>query len=83
MPHEPSKQSGTELRTYSVGRQRVDLVRAADGRLRWVCDCAEYRSSRPRQLEPWCRHVKRAQAQRSIERLMMKTSGGPRVVPQR
>jgi hypothetical protein len=54
---------------YGIGQRIVELVRLSDGCTRWVCTCERYRASSPTAQGPWCKHVAKAAAIRSIERL--------------
>ena len=54
---------------YGIGQRVVELVRLADGCTRWVCNCESYQSSAGSAQGPWCKHVAKAAAVRSIERL--------------
>jgi hypothetical protein len=54
---------------YGIGQRVVELVRLADGCTRWVCNCESYQSSAGSVQGPWCKHVAKAAAIRSIERL--------------
>jgi hypothetical protein len=49
----------------------IRLVESPDGRVRWTCDCDDYRRSEGRRIEPWCKHVAKAAARRSIERMVL------------
>lgn len=49
----------------------VQLLETPGGRVRWTCDCDDYRRSEGRRVEPWCKHVAKAAARRSIERLVL------------
>jgi hypothetical protein len=49
------------------------MVLLKDGRVRWTCDCeAALRSTRG-DLPPWCKHIEKASAKRSVERLFGET----------
>ena len=54
---------------YGIGQRVVEFVRLADGCTRWVCNCESYQSSAGSVQGPWCKHVAKAAAIRSIERL--------------
>ena len=54
---------------YGIGQRVVELMRLADGCTRWVCNCESYQSSAGSAQGPWCKHVAKAAAIRSIERL--------------
>ncbi len=61
--------SATALSTYAVGQRTVQLFQLADGHIQWVCNCEDYASSAGSAQGAWCKHVAKASAIRSIERL--------------
>lgn len=62
-------QSATALSTYQVGQRTVQLFQLTDGHIRWVCNCEDYAASAGSAQGAWCKHVAKASAIRSIERL--------------
>ena len=63
------RRSATALSTYQVGQRTVQLFELADGRIQWVCNCEDYAAAAGSAQGPWCKHVAKASAIRSIERL--------------
>jgi hypothetical protein len=63
------RQSATALSTYQVGQRTVQLFELADGHIQWVCNCDDYAASAGLAQGAWCKHVAKASAIRSIERL--------------
>jgi hypothetical protein len=63
------RRSATALSTYQVGQRTVQLFELADGHIQWVCNCEDYAASAGSAQGPWCKHVAKASAIRSIERL--------------
>ena len=61
--------SSTALSTYQVGQRTVQLFELADGHIQWVCNCDDYAASAGSAQGAWCKHVAKASAIRSIERL--------------
>jgi hypothetical protein len=59
----------TAISQYGIGQRIVALVRSSDGHTRWICNCDRYRASLHAAQGPWCKHVAKAAAIRSIERL--------------
>jgi hypothetical protein len=57
------------LSTYQVGQRSVQLFQLADGHIQWVCNCDDYAASAGFAQGAWCKHVAKASAIRSIERL--------------
>lgn len=62
-------QSATALSTYQIGQRTVQLFELADGHIQWVCNCDDYAASAGLVQGAWCKHVAKASAIRSIERL--------------
>ena len=54
---------------YAIGQRLVELVRLSDGCTQWVCNCDSYLATTGSAQGPWCKHVAKAAAIRSIERL--------------
>ncbi len=67
--HFPQPQSARALSTYQVGQRTVQLFQRADGHVQWVCNCEDYAASAGSAHGAWCKHVAKASAIRSIERL--------------
>ncbi len=63
------RQSTTALSTYQVGQRTVQLFELADGHIQWVCNCEDYAALAGSAQGAWCKHVAKASAIRSIERL--------------
>jgi hypothetical protein len=63
------RQSATALCTYQIGQRTVQLFELADGHIQWVCNCEDYAASAGLPQGAWCKHVAKASAIRSIERL--------------
>ena len=59
----------TALSTYQVGQRTVQLFELADGHVQWVCNCEDYAALAGSAQGAWCKHVAKASAIRSIERL--------------
>lgn len=57
------------LTKYKVGQRTVELLQLADGHVHWVCNCDDYNVSAVSPMGAWCKHVAKASAIRSIERL--------------
>jgi hypothetical protein len=57
------------LSTYHVGQRTVQLFQLGNGHIQWVCNCDDYAASAGSAHGAWCKHVAKASAIRSIERL--------------
>ncbi len=75
------RQSATALSTYQVGQRTVQLFQLADGHIQWVCNCEDYAASAGLAQGAWCKHVAKASAIRSIERLTGARAVGRSRVP--
>jgi hypothetical protein len=64
-----SRRSSAALCTYQVGQRTVQLFELTDGHIQWVCTCDDYAASAGSVHGAWCKHVAKASAIRSIERL--------------
>lgn len=64
-PHRPE----AAISRYEVGPRTVELVRLSDGSVAWTCNCERFAASAGAAYGPWCKHVAKAAAIRSIERL--------------
>jgi hypothetical protein len=70
------------LGTYSFTTRTVQVLRTGDDRILWTCDCDKFRR-RNGQREPlWCKHIAKAAARRSLERLTRRVSAS-REFPER
>jgi hypothetical protein len=68
------------LETYTFPNRTVKVLRTADERIQWVCDCDKFRRWTTHKEPLWCKHIAKAAARRSIERLTRRV-GGPRNIP--
>jgi len=74
--------SAVPLSTYQVGQRTVQLFQLSDGHIQWVCNCDDYAASAGSAQGAWCKHVAKASAIRSIERLTgARVVGRSRPVP--
>jgi len=59
----------TVVATYRFLRRTVQVLRTEDKRLQWVCDCDTFQRHSAHRQPLWCKHIARAAARRSLERL--------------
>jgi len=59
----------TVLGTYAFPSRTVQVVLTEDARIQWICDCEKFRRWKAHKEPPWCKHIAKAAARRSIERL--------------
>jgi hypothetical protein len=57
------------LGTYTFPTRTVQVVLMEDDRIQWICDCEKFRRWTTHKEPPWCKHIAKAAARRSIERL--------------
>jgi len=59
----------TVLGTYLFSNRTVQVLRTSDERIEWTCDCERFRRQGGRETPLWCKHIAKAAARRSLERL--------------
>lgn len=59
----------TVLGTYSFSSHTVQVLQTSDERIEWTCDCERFRRQGRRETSLWCKHIAKAAARRSLERL--------------
>ena len=57
------------LGTYTFPSRTVQVLRMQDERIQWTCDCEKFRRQADQKEPLWCKHIAKAAARRSIERL--------------
>ena len=57
------------LGTYSFPSRTVQILQTRDERVLWTCDCDKFRRQATNREPLWCKHIAKAAARRSIERL--------------
>jgi hypothetical protein len=57
------------LGTYSFPSRTVQVLRTQDDRITWTCDCDKFRRQGTQREPLWCKHIAKAAARRSLERL--------------
>jgi hypothetical protein len=65
------------LAVYSFPSRTVKVVLTEDERIQWICDCEKFQRWTAHKEPPWCKHIAKAAARRSIERLTRRV-GVPR-----
>jgi hypothetical protein len=64
-PNPPNEVIGT----YSFPSRTVQVLRTQDDRILWTCDCERFRRQGSQREPLWCKHIAKAAARRSLERL--------------
>jgi hypothetical protein len=57
------------LGTYSFPSRTVQVLKTEDDRIVWSCDCDRFRRQVGQREPLWCKHIAKAAARRSLERL--------------
>ena len=57
------------LGTYSFPSRTVQVLKTQDDRILWTCDCEKFRRQGEQREPLWCKHIAKAAARRSLERL--------------
>ena len=57
------------LGTYSFPSRTVQVLRTEDDRILWTCDCDKFQRQGGQREPLWCKHIAKAAARRSLERL--------------
>ncbi|HYB66166.1 MAG TPA: hypothetical protein VEC59_13030 [Steroidobacteraceae bacterium] len=57
------------LGTYSFTNRTVQVLRTEDDHILWTCDCDKFRRQAGQREPLWCKHIAKAAARRSLERL--------------
>jgi hypothetical protein len=65
----------TVLGTYFFSSHTVQVLRAQDERIEWTCDCEKFLRQGRRETPLWCKHIAKAAARRSLERLTARRVG--------
>jgi hypothetical protein len=65
----------TVLGTYFFSNRTVQVLRTDDERIVWTCDCERFRRQGQRETSLWCKHIAKAAARRSLERLTARRIG--------
>jgi len=64
------------LGTYSFPSRTVQVLKTEDDRILWTCDCERFRRQGNRREPLWCKHIAKAAARRSLERLTRRVAIG-------
>ena len=65
----------TVVGTYFLSSRTVRVLRTNDERIEWTCDCERFRRQGRRETPLWCKHIAKAAARRSLERLTARRIG--------
>ncbi|HWX69335.1 MAG TPA: hypothetical protein VNY25_06500 [Steroidobacteraceae bacterium] len=62
--------------TYSFTSRTVQVLRTQDDRILWICDCEKFLRQNGHREPLWCKHIAKAAARRSLERLTRRVTVG-------
>ena len=63
------------LGTYSFPSRTVQVLRTQEDRILWTCDCDKFHRQATQREPLWCKHIAKAAARRSLERLTRRVAG--------
>jgi len=76
LPKRPSHRGdATVLGTYFFSGHTVQVLRTSDEHIEWTCDCERFRRQGRLETPLWCKHIAKAAARRSLERLTARRIG--------
>ncbi len=64
------------LGVYSFPSRTVRVLKTGDNRILWTCDCDRFRRQSEGREPLWCKHIAKAAARRSLERMSRRVSAG-------
>ena len=64
------------LGTYSFTSRTVQVLRTEDDHILWTCDCDKFRRQGTQREPLWCKHIAKAAARRSLDRLTRRVAIG-------
>ena len=64
------------LATYGFPSRTVQILKTHDDHILWTCDCDKFRRQAGQREPLWCKHIAKAAARRSLERLTRRVAGG-------
>ena len=70
-----SRGNATVLGTYLFSSRTVQVLQTRDEHIEWTCDCERFRRQGRRDTPLWCKHIAKAAARRSLERLTRRRAG--------
>ena len=64
------------LGTYEFPNRTVRVLKTEADRILWTCDCEQFRRQASQREPLWCKHIAKAAARRSLERLTRRVAVG-------
>ena len=62
------------LGTYTFPSRTVQVLKTDDDHIIWTCDCDRFQRQDGQREPLWCKHIAKAAARRSLERLTRRVS---------
>jgi hypothetical protein len=69
------RRDATVLGTYHFSSRTVRVLQTSDEHIVWTCDCERFSRQGVRDTPLWCKHIAKAAARRSLERLTARRIG--------
>jgi hypothetical protein len=69
------------LGVYEFPSRTVRVLRTHDDRILWTCDCERFRRQSDQREPLWCKHIAKAAARRSLERMTRRVAAGRSLDP--
>ena len=69
------------LGVYTFPSRTVRVLRTQDDRILCTCDCDRFRRQSEQREPLWCKHIAKAAARRSLERMTRRVAVGRNVDP--
>jgi hypothetical protein len=64
------------LGVYEFPSRTVRVLKTQDNRILWTCDCERFRRQSEQREPLWCKHIAKAAARRSLERMTRRVAAG-------
>ena len=76
LPKRPDRRGdATVLGTYFFSSRTVKVLQTSGEHIEWTCDCERFHRQERRGTPLWCKHIAKAAARRSLERLTSRRVG--------
>ena len=69
------------LGVYEFPSRTVRVLKTQDDRILWTCDCERFRRQSDQREPLWCKHIAKAAARRSLERMTRRVVAGRNLDP--
>jgi hypothetical protein len=69
------------LGTYTFPSRTVRVLKTQNDRILWTCDCDKFRRQADQREPLWCKHIAKAAARRSLERMTRRVATARNLEP--